>query len=512
LSVYTIIEPPAHQPLLELKNVTKRFPGVTALSNVNLTIQENEIHLLLGENGAGKSTLIKTIIGINKPDEGEIFWMGNPMRINGVKDAFDIGIAVVYQELNNIPCLSVVENIYLGNEKRKGRYFVDWKEEKKRAKKALEYVRLENIDLDMPMEKLGIGQRQLVEIARLSEHKAKLIIMDEPTSSLSRSEIDNLLNIMVDINKTGVSILFITHKLDEAKKVGHIVSVLKDGKNSGRTMPVDDLSEDDLITMMVGRKIEDKYPKRIIKIGKELFRCENISSSKFRNISFGVHRGEILGVFGLIGAGRTEIMRCIFGIDPLTEGKTYIDGKEVVIKNPYTAICNEIAFISENRKEEGLTLIHNLVENATICALRNFRKYLVINNKKREKAVFEFGDNVALRPLIPQLQVLNFSGGNQQKIVIMKWLMLGAKIFIFDEPTKGVDVGAKVEIYNLMNKLLMNGASIIMISSEIPEIIGMSDRIMVIHEGNQMGIIKNDGKVKEEAIMLMATGKGGEHE
>ncbi|MDR1901832.1 MAG: sugar ABC transporter ATP-binding protein [Treponema sp.] len=506
MSINTIIES-IDPPLLELKNITKKFPGVTALSHVNLTIRQNEIHLLLGENGAGKSTLIKTIIGINKPEEGEMLWMGKPIRIDNVKDAFDLGIAVVYQELNNIPCLSVVENIYLGNEKRKYRYFVDWKEEKRLAKKSLEYVGLENIDLDTPMEKIGMGQRQLVEIARLIEHEAKLIIMDEPTSSLSRSEIDNLLKIMVELNKMGVSILFITHKLDEAKKVGHIVTVLKDGKNSGQTIGINDLSEDDLISMMVGRKIEDKYPKRSVELGEEVFRCHNLSSKKFKGISFDLRRGELLGIFGLVGAGRTELVRAIFGADPLMEGEIFINGKEERINDPHAAISKGIVLITENRKEEGLTLIHSLVENTTISTLNKFKDGPVINNKKRNNAVFDFGNKVALRPLNPQLQALNFSGGNQQKIVIMKWLMTGAKIFIFDEPTKGVDIGAKVEIYTIMNQLLEQGSSIIMISSEIPEIIGMSDRIMTMYEGKQTGIVNNDENINEERILSISTGR-----
>jgi ribose transport system ATP-binding protein len=378
---------------------------------------------------------------------------------------------------------------------------------KKLAKKSLEYVGLENLDLDTPMEKLGMGQRQLVEIARLVEHKSKLIIMDEPTSSLSRSEIDNLLKIMVDLNKSGVSILFITHKLDEAKKVGHIVTVLKDGKNSGQSVDVNDLSEDDLITMMVGRKIEDKYPKRNMTPGGEVFRCENLCSNKFRGISFNLHRGELLGIFGLVGAGRTELARAIFGADPLTDGKIFISGKEETINKPHDAISKGIAFITENRKEEGLTLIHSLVENATISTLKKYKKNFFISNRKRKQAVFDYGGRVSLRPINPSFLALNFSGGNQQKIVIMKNLMSGAHIFIFDEPTKGVDIGAKVEIYTIMNQLLEQGASIIMISSEIPEIIGMSDRVMTMYEGNQTGIFMNDENLNEENILSYSTRK-----
>ncbi|MDR1883607.1 MAG: sugar ABC transporter ATP-binding protein [Prevotella sp.] len=492
-------------PLLELKNITKRFPGVVALDHVDLTIRQNEIHLVLGENGAGKSTLIKTIIGINKPEEGEIFWMGKPVKISHIKEAYDLGIAVIYQELNNVPCLSVVENMFLGREHKRARLFVDWKEQKNRARKALECVGLQDIDLDIPMEKLGMGHRQLIEIARIVDSNAKFIIMDEPTSSLSRTEINSLLDLMVDLNKRGIAVLFITHKIDEAKKVGHVVTVLKDGKNSGSTVDVNTVSEDEIIAMMVGRKLEEKYPKRSVAIGKEVFRCENLSSPKFSNVSFNLRKGELLGIFGLIGAGRTELARAIFGADSLQDGSIFIDGKEVIIKNPRSAIDKGIVLITENRKEEGLILIHSVLENTTIVTLKDFLNGPLLNNKKRNSRVIDIGNKLRLRPTDPRMNAINFSGGNQQKIVIMKWLMSGARIFIFDEPTKGVDVGAKVEIYTIMNQLLEQGSSIIMISSEIPEIMGMSDRIMTIYEGNQTGILDNDKKITEEQILTMAT-------
>jgi ribose transport system ATP-binding protein len=494
-------------PLLELKNITKYFPGVIALNHVNLTIRQNEIHLVLGENGAGKSTLIKTIIGVNKPEEGEMYWMGKPIKINHIKDAYDLGIAVIYQELNNVPCLSVVENMFLGREQKKALLFVDWKEQKIRAKKALERVGLQDIDLDMPMEKLGMGHRQLIEIARVVDNNAKFIIMDEPTSSLSRTEIDSLLNLMIDLNSKGIAILFITHKLDEAKKVGHVVTVLKDGKNSGSTIDVNTVSEDEIIAMMVGRKVEEKYPERSIMIGEEVFRCENLSSSKFSNISFSLRKGEIFGIFGLIGSGRTELVRSIYGVDSLLSGRIFIDRKEVVVKNPRSAIDKGIVLITENRKEEGLILIHSVLENTTIVTLKEFLNGPLLNNKKRYSRVVDMGGKLQLRPLDPLKNTINFSGGNQQKIVIMKWLMSRARIFIFDEPTKGVDVGAKVEIYAIMNQLLEQGSSIIMVSSEIPEIMGMSDRIMMMYEGVQTGIIDNDKNVNEEQILTMATRK-----
>ena len=497
----------AQVPLLEMRDITKIFPGVVALSHVNLTIHQGEIHLLLGENGAGKSTMIKTIIGINKPEGGEMLWLGQPVKLRSIQDAYDLGIAVIYQELSNIPCLSVVENMYIGCEKRKGG-LIDWKEQKRCAKKALERVGLADIDLDMPMEKLGMGQRQLVEIARAIDRNAKLLIMDEPTSSLSRKEIDFLLDLMIELNqKDGVSILFITHKLDEAKKVGHKVTVIRNGQNSGKTLDVADVTEDQIIKMMVGRSLEEKFPSRDVPIGEEIFRCEGLSAEKFDDISFSVRKGEMLGVFGLVGAGRTETMRAIFGADPLAEGKIYIEGQEVQIKNARDAIKKGVVLITENRKDEGLILIHDVVENGTVVTMKQFRnKFGLIDNKKRRKMVEEYGNYLNLRPMQPEKQAVNFSGGNQQKIVILKWLLSGAKVFIFDEPTKGVDVGAKVEIYNIMNQLLADGAAIIMVSSEMEEILGMSDRVMIMYEGKQTGIVPNDGNYGQEEILTLATG------
>ena len=493
-------------PLLEMRDITKLFPGVVALSHVNLTINQGEIHLLLGENGAGKSTMIKTIIGINKPEGGEMRWLGEPVKINSIQDAYDLGIAVIYQELSNIPCLSVVENMYLGFEKKKIG-LIDWKEQKRCARKALDRVGLSDVDLDTPMENLGMGQRQLVEIARAIDRNARLLIMDEPTSSLSRKEIDFLLNLMKELNQEGVSILFITHKLDEAKEVGHKVTVLKNGQNSGETLDVAGVTEDQIIKMMVGRSLDEKFPKRKVSIGEEMFRCEGLCAEKFDNISFNVRKGELLGVFGLVGAGRTEAMRAIFGADPLADGRLYLEGQEISIKNPRDAIKKGVVLITENRKEEGLILIHNVIENGTIVTMKKFRNPAgLVDNKKRRKMVCDYGASLNLRPMQPEKEAMNFSGGNQQKIVIMKWLMSNAKVFIFDEPTKGVDVGAKVEIYNIMNDLLAQGASIIMVSSEMEEILGMSDRVMVMYEGHETGVIENDGKAGQEEILTLATG------
>ncbi len=493
-------------PLFEMKGVTKKFPGVIALNKVNFSIMEGEIHLLLGENGAGKSTLIKTIVGINKPDEGEMYWKGEPLHVNSVQDAYKQGIAVIYQELSNVACLSVTENMFLGNEiKKKG--FVDWKTQRRLALESLKRVGLEGIDVDRPMSELGVGQKQLVEIAKALSREAKLLIMDEPTSSLSSAEIESLLKLMMELKKSGVSILFVTHKLAEGQQVGDRVTVLKDGKNSGDTLQVEGLSEASIIKMMVGRSLTEKYPPRTPNIGEPLMSCKDLTGEKFEGISFDLHRGEMLGIFGLVGAGKTELVRAIFGADPLIDGEISIDGKPVSINNTRDAIKQQIVLISENRKEDGLFLIHDVVTNSTVVNFDNYKNSLrLIENKKCYAAVKDVATKLDLRPMQLDKEVRNFSGGNQQKIVILKWLLTNGRIFIFDEPTKGVDVGGKIEIYNIMNSILERGDSIIMVSSEIEEIIGMSDRVMTIYSGELTGILDNDSDLDQEKILTLATG------
>jgi len=496
-------------PLLEMRNITKLFPGVKALDSIDLCINKGEIHILLGENGAGKSTMIKVITGVEKPDGGEMLWEGKPVRINSVKDALDLGIAVIFQELSSIPCLSVAENMFLGRQipYKNIRGSINWKEQKKQTKEALKIVGLD-VDPNMLVEKLGMGQRQLLEIAKAVSQNAKLIILDEPTSSLSRKEIDHLLEIMRSLKKKGVSMLFITHKLDEAKKIGDVVTVFKDGKKAG-FRKMQDVTEDEIIKMMVGRELSEKYPKRKEKkFGDVVLKVENLESyGLFKNVSFEVRAGELLGIFGLVGAGRTEVAKAIMGDIPLDNGNIYIDGKKVKIKSPRDAINKGIVLLSENRKEEGLILIHDVIENATLQSLKNYRNKLgLINQKLRQEKAIEKVKEVNLRPMHPRRLAMNFSGGNQQKIVIAKCLLSNAKVFIFDEPTRGIDVGAKIEIYNIINDLLSKGKAVIMISSEMQEIMGMSDRIITMYEGRVTGQLVNSDTLTQEEVMISTTG------
>ena len=494
--------------LLELKAITKEFPGVRALDNVSITIDSGKIHVILGENGAGKSTLIKCIIGVEKPNDGEMIWNGSKTVIRSIQEAFDLGIAVIYQELNNVPCLSVVENMFINNEIRvgKSKVLIDWKRQRARAREFLDRVGC-SVDVNILMEKLGTGQRQLVEVAKALERGAKLIIMDEPTSSLSRTEIDHMLEIMENLKRSGVAIIFITHKLDEAKKVGDVVTVLKDGKKIGETQYLVDVSEDQIIKMMVGRTLTEKYPARKTNITDEMIRIENFTGLKYEDISFCVRKGEMLGIFGLVGAGRTEMVRGLFGADEVARGTVEFDGKKVTINSPVDAIKNGIVYVTENRKEEGLVLIHDVVENASLATLRQYANSAhMLHLRKREHASKKAAQRVNLRPLQLRKRAMDFSGGNQQKIVLSKWILANAKLFIFDEPTKGIDVGAKTEIYTIMNDLLAEGAAIIMITSEMQELLGMSDRIMTMYEGRKTAELLNDGSVTQEQIMIFATG------
>lgn len=489
--------------LLQMKGVTKIFPGVTTLDHVDLQVKQGEIHVLLGENGAGKSTLIKLIAGVERPNGGAIFWNGEEAQIHSPHDSAKMGIAVIHQELSAIGCLSVTENMFLGKEIRNSLGLIDWNEQKKQAMEALGRIGLE-INPDVLIETLSVGQQQMVEVAKAIHSDAKLIIMDEPTSSLSRKEIDQLLEIMSDLKAKGISILFITHKLDEAKKVGDTVTVLKDGRKID-TVPMEGVDEDVIVHMMVGRDLSEKYPKRpTLQYGQERLRVDRLTSKRFRDVSFSVRAGEILGIFGLVGAGRTEVVRSIFGADPLRYGEIYINGAHVDIRSPADAIKSGLVLLTENRKEEGLVLIHDVVENVCLPNLKQFcNSAHLLKTGECSGRADEFVKQVNLRPHDLKRETVNFSGGNQQKIVIAKWLMSNADIFIFDEPTRGIDVGAKTEIYSIMNTLLEQGKSIVFVSSEMQEIIGMADRCIVMYEGRVTGEFVGD-EMKDQDKMLVA--------
>jgi len=492
--------------LLKLTNIGKSFSGVPVLKNVDLDIRPGEVHVLLGENGAGKSTLIKIITGAYTKDEGEMYWEGRPVNIQGPSDAMRLGIATIYQELNLIPELTVYENLFLGREiKRGGKFsFLDRKEMKAKAAQLLKLLG-QDIPPDRKVSSLGIGKQQLVEIAKALTLDTKLIIMDEPTSSLSASETEQLLGTVLELKKRGIAIIYISHRLEELMRIGDRITILRDGAKIA-TLNARETTTDEMVRLMVGRTLDDKYPKEHFVKGAEGLRVEKLRlKGSDREISFTAYQGEILGISGLVGAGRTELARAIFGVDPVESGKIYVFGRETPIRSPRDAIRAGLAFITEDRKGEGLILDQTLDFNMTIASLKKFRNgpFLLLNRLKEVSA--DFISKLQVRPGDVKKHARKLSGGNQQKVVIAKWLCTNARVFIFDEPTRGIDVGAKVEVYRLINSLVADGAVVIIISSELPEILGICDRILVMHEGRITADLPR-GEADQEVIMKAATG------
>lgn len=492
-------------PLIELRKVSKFFPGVIALNKADLKLYSGEVHGLMGENGAGKSTLIKLLTGAYKPDEGEMLLDGQPLKVNGPKDAMNMGLTAIYQELNVIPKLTVWENIFLGRELRNKKGLLDIPQMKERAKELLQQLR-QNIDVDEKVENLGMGHQQMVEICKALVLESRLIIMDEPTSSLSAGETEELLRTARELRYRGMAIVFISHHMDEIFRICDRLTVLRDGCVI-QSMLAKDTNTENLIKLMVGRDINQQFPKIVAAKKEELLRIEDFTSEdgSFKDISFSVCGGEVLGFAGLVGAGRTEVMRAIFGADARKTGKVYVKGKEADIRSPKAAISYGIAFLTEDRKGEGLVLSNTVGFNINLSTFEKSKRGLLLNNALlRNKAK---NDITQLRIKTPSINttVRGLSGGNQQKVVIAKWLETNADIFIMDEPTRGLDVGAKLEVYNIINNLVSEGKAVIMVSSELPEVMGMSDRIIVMHEGYMAGEFKRD-EVEREAIMMAASG------
>lgn len=492
-------------PLIELRKVSKFFPGVIALNKADLKLYSGEVHGLMGENGAGKSTLIKLLTGAYKPDEGEMLLDGQPLKVNGPKDAMNMGLTAIYQELNVIPKLTVWENIFLGRELRNKKGLLDIPQMKERAKELLQQLR-QNIDVDEKVENLGMGHQQMVEICKALVLESRLIIMDEPTSSLSAGETEELLRTARELRDRGMAIVFISHHMDEIFRICDRLTVLRDGCVI-QSMLAKDTNTENLIKLMVGRDINQQFPKIVAAKKEELLRIEDFTSEdgSFKDISFSVCGGEVLGFAGLVGAGRTEVMRAIFGADARKTGKVYVKRKEADIRSPKAAISYGIAFLTEDRKGEGLVLSNTVGFNINLSTFEKSKRGLLLNNALlRNKAK---NDITQLRIKTPSINttVRGLSGGNQQKVVIAKWLETNADIFIMDEPTRGLDVGAKLEVYNIINNLVSEGKAVIMVSSELPEVMGMSDRIIVMHEGYMAGEFKRD-EVEREAIMMAASG------
>ena len=491
----------SEQYLLEMKGICKSFPGVKALQNVDLQLKAGEVHALLGENGAGKSTLIKVLGGIYHAEEGEIIIDGQKVNIDGVVAARQAGISIVHQELVLVPYMTVAENIFLGREPGT-KMNVDRKKMVEDAQKLLDTYEM-NIDANMLVERLTIAQQQMVEIVKAISFNSKILVLDEPTSSISDKEVGFLFDTMRNLTKQGVGIIYISHKMSELAEICDRVTVMRDGQTVG-TKVVKETTTDDLIALMVGRELTNYYTRDYLEPGEVILKCEHISDGKMaKDASFELHKGEIIGFAGLVGAGRSETMKAIFGLTPHATGDIYVKGQKAKIKSPIDALKYGIALVPENRKEEGLYKVQSVRFNSTIEVLGRFIKHLHVDGKKEEDITQKYIDMMKTKTPSQEQIIGNLSGGNQQKVMIGRWLATDPEILILDEPTRGVDVGAKAEIYAIMNELVKQGMSIIMISSELPEIINMSDRIYVMNDGRVTGCLDHD-TVTQESIMTLA--------
>ena len=491
--------------ILEMRQITKRFPGVLALDKANLNLRPGEVHCLLGENGAGKSTMMKILAGAQPLDSGEILIDGAPVQITSPHQAQELGISMIYQEFNLSPYLSVAENIFLGREPRIGRSpFIDWKRMYREAEAILKRIRVD-LDVRRPVNELSVAQQQMVEIAKALSVQAKIIVMDEPSATLTDHELAALFELIRSLRAAGIGLVYISHRLEEVFEIGDQVTVMRDGQHVA-TKPASALTREDIIRMMVGRELTEEYPKEFFKLGEERMRVEGLArEGAFKDVSFTLRTGEIVGLTGLVGAGRTEVARAIFGADRKTAGQIYLDGKPVEIRSPQDAIKHGVGLLTEDRKNQGLVLGMTVRENTTLSNLSALVKGLFINRKYERTVAEKYVHELQIKtPSIEQV-VQNLSGGNQQKVVLAKWLFTQSRVLIFDEPTRGIDVGAKAEIFKLMNALIGRGVAILMISSELPEVLGMCDRIMVMHEGRLAGELMRD-EASQEKIMRLATG------
>lgn len=491
--------------LLKLSHITKHFPGIKALDDVHLTLKQGQIHALIGENGAGKSTLVKILTGIYTPTSGTIEYCGKKVSFSNAIESQEAGIVAIHQEASMFPELSVAENIYMGHHLRHGAFGkLDWKTMKQKTAELLERMQLD-INPETLVKNLSVAQRHMVEITKALSLNANIVIMDEPTSALTSKEVEDLYRIIRKLKADGKTILFISHKFEEIFEICDYYTVLRDGQYIGEGN-IKDINEDDLIKMMIGRSIDTLYPIRKSNIGKTVLDVKNLAQlGAFSNVSFSLHEGEVLGFFGLVGAGRSEVVRTIFGIDSAAKGTIFFDGKVFHPKSPKYAMKKGIALVPEDRQNQGLILGLSLTKNISLPKINEFIKKIFVNKKEEKEYVLRHGNEMEIKAAGYDVEAQTLSGGNQQKVVLAKWIGTAPKVLILDEPTKGIDVATKAAVHEFIAKMASNGVAIILISSELPEVMGLSDNVVVMHEGNVTGFISKD-EMTPENIMKCAIG------
>ncbi|HIF9172201.1 TPA: ribose ABC transporter ATP-binding protein RbsA [Photobacterium damselae] len=492
------------QPILALEGIEKAFPGVKALDNACLNVYPGRVMALMGENGAGKSTLMKVLTGIYNKDAGEVRYQGAPVHFHGPRHSQEAGISIIHQELNLIPELTIAENIFLGREKTNAFGGIKWAEMYREADALLKRLNVKHSSRQL-LGELSLGEQQMVEIAKALSFKSQVIIMDEPTDALTDTETESLFNVINELRSEGCGIVYISHRLKEIFEICDDITVLRDGKFIGECR-VADTDEDGLIEMMVGRRLDEQYPRIAVKHGTTCLEVKNLTGSGINDVSFTLDRGEILGISGLMGAGRTELMKVIYGALTRESGDVILDGKIINPISPQDGLANGIAYISEDRKGDGLILGLSVKENMSLCALEQLSNGIKIDQQQEVIAVEDFIRLFNIKTPTRDQIIGNLSGGNQQKVAIAKGLMTKPKVLILDEPTRGVDVGAKKEIYQLINQFKADGMSIILVSSEMPEVLGMSDRILVMHEGRISGEFTPE-EANQEKLLACAVGK-----
>ncbi|WP_028389941.1 sugar ABC transporter ATP-binding protein [Bacillus cihuensis] len=489
---------------VQMKNITKHFGGVKALTDVSLNVEKGEIHALIGENGAGKSTLMKILAGAYQNDNGQILINGKEAKITSPKDVINLGVSVIYQEFMLAPDLTVAENIFIDKLADSG-MLINWKMLKKRAKEELKKLGFDDIDPEAKVGSLSVAYQQIVEICKCLARESNVLVFDEPTAVLTFSETQKLLSIINNLKNNGVSIIYISHRLEELLEISDHITVLKDGKYVD-TVVTSSINKEELVSMMVGREITQLFPERKTKIGKEILKVDNLSAGNLvKDVSFSIKSGEVVGFSGLVGSGRTEAMRAIFGVDKKKSGKVIYFGEEVNFKDPKEAINKGFGLLPEDRKKQGLLLEQSIRMNTTIASMFKIKKFGVINHNKEKEYVEDLLASIATKYGSMEDNVNSLSGGNQQKVALAKWLSADCKCLVFDEPTRGVDVGAKTEIYKIINQLAEKGVGVIVISSEMSEIIGMCDRAIVMRQGLIAGEV-DKSELTENNLIKLAMG------